>query len=227
MSEQGREMGEERLQAELRRGSQLLSDGAARRGAALRGGGARTAPGERARAEPPRAHPLPAGAVRARAQIFDSLVRRNPDVVTLRLNGGHAALGAGNLDRALDHFQRGVELDPGHGRAFGYLSLVHLRRREQHRGPRRPRGGGAPGPRRRARLAGARPEPGARARDGASGPGPAPPAGGRAGAPRGVRRGAAAAQPEGSFRDRGGSNRAVGSRGAARGAGTGGSGGRD
>jgi uncharacterized protein (AIM24 family)/tetratricopeptide (TPR) repeat protein len=65
-------------------------------------------------------------------EIFDSLVRRNPDVVTLRLNAGHAALGAGNLDRALDHFQRSVELDPGHGRAFGYLALVHLRRREQH-----------------------------------------------------------------------------------------------
>ncbi len=64
-------------------------------------------------------------------EIFDSLVRRNPDVVTLRLNAGHAALRAGNLERALDHFQRGIELDPGHGRAFGYLALVHLRRGEQ------------------------------------------------------------------------------------------------
>lgn len=65
-------------------------------------------------------------------EIFDSLVRRNPDIVTLRLNAGHAALRAANLDRALEHFQRGVDLDPGHGRAFAYLALVHLQRREPH-----------------------------------------------------------------------------------------------
>jgi tetratricopeptide (TPR) repeat protein len=65
-------------------------------------------------------------------EIFDSLVRRNPDIVTLRLNAGHAALCAAHHDRALEHFQRAVDLDPGHGRAFAYLALVHLQRREPH-----------------------------------------------------------------------------------------------
>jgi tetratricopeptide (TPR) repeat protein len=59
--------------------------------------------------------------------VFETLLRRNPDVVPLRVNAGLAALGAGELDTALDHLRRAVDLDNNHKRAFGYLALAHLR----------------------------------------------------------------------------------------------------
>jgi tetratricopeptide (TPR) repeat protein len=64
-------------------------------------------------------------------EIFESLVRKNADVVALRLNAGLAALQLGNLERALEHFRRAVDIDPGHRRAFGYIALIHLLRGEQ------------------------------------------------------------------------------------------------
>ena len=59
--------------------------------------------------------------------LFESLVRRNPDVAPLQINAGLVALGQGELEQALEHFRRAIDLDPGHGRTFGYLALVHLR----------------------------------------------------------------------------------------------------
>ena len=90
-------MGESGFEGELRRGSQLLSTGQL---------------GEAQRCAAEALAQRPANMLAQNLlglilfqqrrfdralEIFDSLVRRNPDVVTLRLNAGHAAIGAGNL----------------------------------------------------------------------------------------------------------------------------------
>jgi tetratricopeptide (TPR) repeat protein len=62
--------------------------------------------------------------------LFEALIRRNPDVVPLRINAGVAALDSGELDAAVEHFHRAVDLAPTHSRGFGYLALAHLRRKE-------------------------------------------------------------------------------------------------
>ncbi len=60
-------------------------------------------------------------------EIFESLVRRNPEVLTLRINAGLAALHQEDLPGALTHLRAAVELDSSCARAFGYLALVHLK----------------------------------------------------------------------------------------------------
>jgi tetratricopeptide (TPR) repeat protein len=67
------------------------------------------------------------GQVPKAREILEKLIRRNPDVVPLRLNAGLAALLADDMHTALEHLRHAVDLDPGHTRAFGYLGLVHLR----------------------------------------------------------------------------------------------------
>ena len=64
--------------------------------------------------------------------IFEALVRKNPDVITLRMNAGLAALHAGEVERAVEHLRRAVDLDAGHHRAFNALAMAHLRRGEHH-----------------------------------------------------------------------------------------------
>jgi uncharacterized protein (AIM24 family) len=59
-------------------------------------------------------------------EVFEALVQRTTDVLTLRLNAGLAAFRNDDLPRAVEHFRRAVDLDPGHCRAFGYLALLHL-----------------------------------------------------------------------------------------------------
>ena len=59
-------------------------------------------------------------------EVFEALLLRNPDVVTLCVNAGLAALASGELGAALEHIRRAVERDDAHGRAFGYLAFVHL-----------------------------------------------------------------------------------------------------
>jgi tetratricopeptide (TPR) repeat protein len=59
-------------------------------------------------------------------EIFEALVRRNLDVITLRVNAGLAAYRLNRLPQALEHFRRAIDLDPSYSRAFGYLALVHL-----------------------------------------------------------------------------------------------------
>lgn len=63
-------------------------------------------------------------------QLFEDLIRRNPDVVPLRMNAGLAAMKQRELDTALEHFRRAVDLESRNTRAFGYLALVHLQRGE-------------------------------------------------------------------------------------------------
>lgn len=63
---------------------------------------------------------------RKASEIFEGLVRQNPDVVPLRLNAGLAAVRCNLHVQALEHFRRAVDLDPGHQRTFGYLALLHL-----------------------------------------------------------------------------------------------------
>ncbi len=59
-------------------------------------------------------------------EVFDSLARRNADVVPLRINAGVAALKAGDRARAEIHLRRAIDLDSGQRRAFAYLALIHL-----------------------------------------------------------------------------------------------------
>ncbi len=60
-------------------------------------------------------------------EIFESLVRRNPEVLTLRINAGLAALHQEDFPCALTHLRAAVDLDSSCARAFGYLALVHLK----------------------------------------------------------------------------------------------------
>lgn len=62
--------------------------------------------------------------------VFEGLVRRNPDVVSLRVNAGMTALRNDNERRAQGHFTRALALRPSHKRALAYLALLHVKRED-------------------------------------------------------------------------------------------------
>lgn len=66
-------------------------------------------------------------------EVFEGLVRRNPDVVALRVNAGLTALRNDADTRARAHFLRALTLKPDHRRALAYTALLHFKRGELDR----------------------------------------------------------------------------------------------
>ncbi len=59
--------------------------------------------------------------------IFEGLVRRHPDVASLRINAGLTALRTDGINRAKAHFERVIQLEPDHRRALAYLALLSFK----------------------------------------------------------------------------------------------------
>lgn len=59
--------------------------------------------------------------------IFEGLVRRHPDVASLRVNAGLTALRTDGINRAKSHFERVIQLEPDHRRALAYLALLSFK----------------------------------------------------------------------------------------------------
>ncbi len=59
--------------------------------------------------------------------IFEGLVRRHPDIASLRVNAGLTALRTDGINRAKSHFERVIQLEPDHRRALAYLALLSFK----------------------------------------------------------------------------------------------------
>ena len=59
--------------------------------------------------------------------IFEGLVRRHPDIASLRINAGLTALRTDGAKRAADHFRHVLKLEPDHRRALAYLALLSFK----------------------------------------------------------------------------------------------------
>ncbi|GAB4198043.1 MAG: hypothetical protein OHK0013_06770 [Sandaracinaceae bacterium] len=57
-------------------------------------------------------------------ELWTALVGQYPDDVPLRVNLGLALLKTAQIEEAIQHLSRAVELDASHGRAWGYLGLA-------------------------------------------------------------------------------------------------------
>ncbi len=67
------------------------------------------------------------GAFDEALELFEGLLRRNPDMVSLCFNAGFSALREDDESRATVHLQRTVALEPGHRRALALLALLSMR----------------------------------------------------------------------------------------------------
>jgi len=59
-------------------------------------------------------------------EAFDGLIRRNPDVLQLRINAGIAAFKDGEAKHAWRHLNHVLRHSPTHPRALAYVALLHL-----------------------------------------------------------------------------------------------------
>ena len=59
--------------------------------------------------------------------IFEGLVRRHPDIASLRINAGLTALRTDGTNRAKSHLERVIQLEPDHRRALAYLALLSFK----------------------------------------------------------------------------------------------------
>ena len=59
--------------------------------------------------------------------IFEGLVRRHPDVASLRINAGLTALRTDGTNRARAHLERVIQLEPDHRRSLAYLALLSFK----------------------------------------------------------------------------------------------------
>jgi hypothetical protein len=57
-------------------------------------------------------------------ELWASLVLQHPEDVPLRVNLGLSLLKTAQIDEAIVHLTRAVEMDPAHARAWGYLGLA-------------------------------------------------------------------------------------------------------
>ena len=72
------------------------------------------------------------GAFDQALQLFEGLLRRNPDQIPLRFNAGLCALREDDEPKATAHLQRVVALAPGHRRALALLALLNLRQGQRY-----------------------------------------------------------------------------------------------
>lgn len=59
-------------------------------------------------------------------EVFAGLIRRNPDVLQLRINAGIAAFKGGEVKQAWRHLNHVLRTSPTHPRALAYVALLHL-----------------------------------------------------------------------------------------------------